>query len=195
MTFKLHITSATHFVPNPPGQTMPIKLIPLDKWSSTNLVPMDKWSPWTNGPHGQMVPNQFGPRISGSLQPVLLDKPNILGTICLGGPSRLGTICPWGPKFWGPSVHGDQSIRDQISRDHMRHSHITSQTNWSILNFRLPLKLNMVLTPLLLVMRVVSLPISKTIRYVYIFCFFIFLRQQCYFVSKIVLTFWEKNVF
>ena len=38
----------------PPGQTIPIKLIPLDKWFSTNSVPMDKpqnlvlldkWSP------------------------------------------------------------------------------------------------------------------------------------------------------
>ena len=55
-----------------------------------------------------MVPNQFGPRISGSPQPVPLDKRNILGTICLGGPNWLGTICLGGPNFWGPFVHGDR---------------------------------------------------------------------------------------
>ena len=72
-----------------------------------------------------MVPNQFGPHISGSPQPVPLDKQNILGTICPGGPNWLGTICPWGPNFWGTFVHGDrigwgpfvqrdQSIGDQL---------------------------------------------------------------------------------
>ena len=60
------------------------------------------------GPPGQMVPNQFGSHISGSLQSVLLDIQNILGTICPGGPNWLGTICPWGQNFWGPFVHGDR---------------------------------------------------------------------------------------
>ena len=56
-----------HFVTNPfdpwtsypPGQTIPIKLIPLDKWSPTNPVPMEE-CPEKFGPPGQMVPNQFG---------------------------------------------------------------------------------------------------------------------------------------
>ena len=97
------------------------------------------WSSWTNGHHGQtvpqnlvsfwspwiMVPNQCGPHISGFPLPVPLDNQNILGTICPGGPNWLGNICPWGPNFWGPFFHGDwigwgpfvqrdQSIGDQL---------------------------------------------------------------------------------
>ena len=61
-----------------------------------------------------MVPNQFGPHVSGSPQPVPLDKQNILGTICPGGPNWLGTVCPEGPINRGPNVG------DQMSGDHMR---------------------------------------------------------------------------
>ena len=74
----------------PPGQKIPMKSIPLDKWSPANLVPLDKWSP-----------TQFGPHIYVSPQPVPLDKRNILGTICLGGPNWLGTLCPGGPNCLG----------------------------------------------------------------------------------------------
>ena len=87
----------------PYGQMVPKNLVPMDKWSPTNLVPLDKrsssnlvpmdkwspkiWSPWTNGPPGQMVPNQFGPHTSKSSQLVPVDKLNILGIICPGGPN------------------------------------------------------------------------------------------------------------
>ena len=85
-------------------------------WSRTHLIP---------GLPVPDFPSQFGPHISGSPQPVPLDKRNILGTICLGGPNWLGTICPGGQNFWGPFVHGDrigwgpfvqrdQSIGDQL---------------------------------------------------------------------------------
>ena len=73
-------------------------------WSKTHLIPGLPvplfLSPWTNDPHkiyptgqmvpnlfcppGQMEPNQFSPCISGSPQPVPLNKWNIIGTICLG---------------------------------------------------------------------------------------------------------------
>merc|ERR1719266_1209562 len=102
---------------------VPQNSVPMDKWSPTNLVPLDKWSPanlvpWTNGPQkfgppGQMVPNQFGPHISKSSQPVPMDKQNILGTICPGGQNWLGTVCPEGPINWGPIV-GDQMSGDHI---------------------------------------------------------------------------------
>jgi hypothetical protein len=89
-----------------------------------NLVPLEKWSPKIWSPR-QMVPNQFGPHISVSPQPVPLDKLNILGTICPGETNWLGSICPWRPNLWGPFVHGDrigwgpfvqrdQSIGDQL---------------------------------------------------------------------------------
>ena len=117
----------------PRGQTTPIKLIPLDKRSHQVR------SPWTNspkkfGPPDQMVPNKFGPPIAGSPQPVLLDKCNILGTICPEGLNWLGTISPWGSNFWGPIFHGDwigwglfvkrdksigDQFWDQMSRDRM----------------------------------------------------------------------------
>ena len=77
------------------------------------------------GPHGKMVPNQFGHCESGSLHPVYLVKQNILQTICLGGQNWLGTICPWGPNFWGPFVHGDRIgwgpfvQRDQLIGDQL----------------------------------------------------------------------------
>ena len=61
-----------------------------------------------------MVPNQFGPRISGSPQPVPLDKWNILGTICPGGPNWLGTICPWGPNWLGTVCPGTICVWDQM---------------------------------------------------------------------------------
>ena len=49
----------------PPGQTVP------KNWSPWTNGPQPIRSPWANGPkkfgsHGQMVPNQFGPRTSGS---------------------------------------------------------------------------------------------------------------------------------
>ena len=40
----------------PPGQTIHIKWIPLDKWSKTNSVPMDKWSPINSVP---IFPNPY----------------------------------------------------------------------------------------------------------------------------------------
>ena len=58
------------------------------------MVPMDKWSPCKNGR-----------RISGSPQPVPLDKRNILGTIWL---KWLVTVYPEGP-----------IVGDQMSGDHM----------------------------------------------------------------------------
>ena len=144
------IWSRTHLIPGlpvpyflSPWTNNPHKIDPLGQtsnfrlrliWSRTHLVPgllvPHFLSPWTNNPHkidppGQMVHNQFGPCISGSPQPVTLDKPKILGTICPGAPNWLGTICSWGTNIWGPSVHGDricwelfvqrdQSIGDQL---------------------------------------------------------------------------------
>ena len=62
-----------------------------------------------------MAPIQFGPRTSGSPQPVPLDKRNILWTICPGGPNWLGTICPcglnWlGTNCGGPNVRGPYAV-------------------------------------------------------------------------------------
>ena len=70
-----------------------------------------------------MVPNQFGPHISRSSQPVPLDKQNkteFLGTIFQGGTNWLGTICPWGPNFGGSSVHGDRIGWRPFVGDQMR---------------------------------------------------------------------------
>ena len=75
--------------------------------------PYGQMVPKNFGPPGQMIPNQFN-YISESLQPVPLDKRNILVTISLGGPNWLGTICPWG------SIVEDQMSGDQMSGDHMR---------------------------------------------------------------------------
>ena len=110
----------------PPGQTIPIKLIPLDNRS-----------PWKNGPPkfgppGQIVPNQFGPHISGSPEQTkyssdhlssrtkfvgdhFLREPNWLGAFVWGlnfwdpfvnGLNWLGTVCPEGPINWEPNVLG-----------------------------------------------------------------------------------------
>ena len=106
------IWSRTHLIP---GLPVPDFLSP---WTNG---PQQIWSPWKNGPPkfgppGQMVPNQFGPCISGSLQPVPLDKQNILGTICLGGPNWLWTIAfVHGDQIvWGLFVQMDQSIGDPL---------------------------------------------------------------------------------
>ena len=78
--------------------------------AATHLVPnpFDPWSP-TSSPPGQMFPirigPQPGPRISGSPQPVHLDKQNIPGT-----------VCPGGPNFAGPFVHGLELVRKRLSR-------------------------------------------------------------------------------
>ena len=106
-----HRPAATHLVSKPFDPRLPL---PLDKWSQNF------------GPPGKMVPIQFGPWISRSLQPVYLDKGNILEYFTdhlSGGTKLVVDICPWGPKFWGPSVHGDQIgwglfvQRDQLIRD------------------------------------------------------------------------------
>ena len=107
---------------------VPKNSVPLDKRSPTYLVPLDKCSQ-KFGPPGKMVPNQFGALISGSPQPVLLDKQNIQRTICPGGPNWLGTeflgtICPWGMNWLaticpeGPINRGP-IVGDQMSGDHL----------------------------------------------------------------------------
>ena len=85
-----------------PGQTILIKLIPLDKWSPTNSVPLEKWSPkiwspWTNGifywPFVQEDQISWGPFVHG-------DRIS-------------GDHLSRGPINWGPIVG------DQMSGDHM----------------------------------------------------------------------------
>ena len=108
----------------PPGETNPIKSIPLDKLSPTNSVAKDRWS------------QTFEPqpiRFSHFLIPTacLPGQRNILGTICLRGPmvgdqifgdylstgtelvedclsrgtNKLGTYCG-GSNVWGPYAFG-----------------------------------------------------------------------------------------
>ena len=100
-------------------------------------------SPWTNDPHkiyptgqmvpnlfcppGQMEPNQFSPCISGSPQPVPLNKWNIIGTICLGWPNYWrpwvhryligwASVCPEGPINWGPNVGDHMYFGPNVSK-------------------------------------------------------------------------------
>ena len=121
----------------PPRQTIPIKLIPLDKRSPSNLVSMDKWSPkiwspWTNGPqpiwspyfhiitacHSGLTEYSyiFGDHLSRGTKLVgdhLSRGTKFLGTICPWGQNWFGTVCPEGPINWGPIV-GDQMSGDHI---------------------------------------------------------------------------------
>ena len=110
-------------------------------WSRTHLIPgfllHHFLSPWTKNQHridppGQMVLIKFGPHgqwspkirfpwsnsppISGSPQPVPLDKWNILGIISPGGPNWLGTFCPWGSNFWDHLSTGTELVGDRLPR-------------------------------------------------------------------------------
>ena len=118
----------------PPGQTILIKLIPLDKWSPSNSIPLDKWSPniwspWTNGPQPIWSPYFWIPTVCPSGQKEcsrdylsrgtklvgdhLSRVTKFFGTICPWGLNWLGTVCPKGSINWGPIVW------DQMSGDHM----------------------------------------------------------------------------
>ena len=82
----------------PPGQTILIKSVPMDKWTPTNLVLIDKWSPkmWspTNSVHLIPDPHNLSPWTN---------------RIFLGPFVQADQIS------WGPYVHGDQIIWDHLS--------------------------------------------------------------------------------
>ena len=101
----------------PPGQTIPIKLIPLKKWSPTNSVSMDKWSPkiwspWTNGPQSIRssyfgIPTACPPGHMEYFRDSLSRRKKLVGdhlSIRTMGVNWLGTVCPGGPINWGPIV-------------------------------------------------------------------------------------------
>ena len=122
-----------------PPELVPNWLVPLGKRSPTNSVPVDKWSQKFD-PHGQKVPNQFGPpgemiprifhlsRGTGCGDPEiggLLDQGNlILGDHCPWGPNLIRTICPGGSILCWFFVQGDRKwwsrnpgikwVRDQM---------------------------------------------------------------------------------
>ena len=119
-----------------PGHLVPHNWSPID-WSLWTNGPQPIRSPWTNGPQkfgppGQMVPNQFVPCISGSPQPVPLDKRNIpfvqgdrifgdhlsMGAELAGdhlsrGTNQLGTNCG-GPNVQGPYAFGTKCVTAKI---------------------------------------------------------------------------------
>jgi len=94
-----------------PGQTIPMKLIPLDEQSPWN------WSPWTNGPHKIRSPWTNGP------QPIWSSY-FCIPTACLSGKTEYSKDhLSRGTKLfgdwigWEPFVQRDQLNEDQLNED------------------------------------------------------------------------------
>ena len=111
----------------PPRQTIPIKLIPVDKWYPSNSVSMDKWSP-------KLVPmDKWSPKIWSLFFQIptachpgqmeysrnhLSRGTKLVGNYLSMGTKFLGIIGPWGlnwlsrgtnqlgTNFWGQNVRG-----------------------------------------------------------------------------------------
>ena len=104
--------SKTRSLPCKPHEKIKTKIIQmLNLFTGTN-GPLQIWSPCTNGaqkfgPPGQLDPNQFDTRISGSLQPFPLDIQNILDQL-----SRKTNLVR-DHLSMGSESTGDQSIGDQ----------------------------------------------------------------------------------
>ena len=111
-----------HFLP--PGQTIPIKLIPLDKWSPTNSNLMDKWSLkiWTLY---FRIPKACTPGQLEYSRDHLSRGTKLVGDHLSMATKFFGTLCPWWPNWLGPvvtegTINWGPIVGDQMSGDHMR---------------------------------------------------------------------------
>ena len=106
------------------GQTILIKLIPLDKQSPSNLVPMDKWSPKIWSPYFQII-TACPPGQTEYSRDHLSRGTKLVGDHLSRGTKFLGTICPWGLNLMGTGSPGIKWAQDQLRRSQLFNFQIT----------------------------------------------------------------------
>ena len=134
LSYKV-LQALTHMIP---GHLVPHNGSPID-WSLWTNSPRPIWSPWTDGfqefvPHGQMVPNQFGPpkqmvsRIFRLSRGIGCGDPNFWGPIV-----HEDQIC-CGPFVQGDQFYGDNLFRGTVKwvRDQMCRNRFTDQNRAGI---------------------------------------------------------------
>ena len=139
--------AATHLVPNPfdsrtsgpplPVPLIPIKLIPLDKWSQSNSVPLDKWSPKIWSPYFR-IPTACPPGPTEYSRDHLSRGTKLVGDRLSRGTNQLGTNCG-GPNVWGPYAFGTKcATADQILSN-FDHLSLSSEQLWIFSHTNYPL--------------------------------------------------------
>jgi hypothetical protein len=106
--------AATHLVPNPfdsrtsgpplPVPLIPIKLIPMDKWSQSNSVPLDKWSPKIWSPYFR-IPTACPPGKTEYSKYHLSRGTKLVGDHLSMETNFWGTHLSMGPESGGDRMH------------------------------------------------------------------------------------------